>query len=246
MDSGADISSTSTGGPDGTGATSNESAQPGWYAAQGDPPGTLRYWDGSQWLGGPVPGTEVDAQADKPVVNWAAGSALQTAARSGPTGSDPLATATFSTWGRRAAAWLIDVSIAVPFLIGAVVAFAAADAADGNSVNPESSLWIVGALLMLSILGVAFVNSVIVQGLTGRSLGKRVVGTKLIRGDTGEAAGIVRVLVRGFLAALLGNLTAGIYYLIDVTFPLWDDKRQRVSDKLVGTYVIDVRRTESL
>ena len=29
--------------------------QPGWYYAQGDPPGTQRYWDGSAWQGGPQP-----------------------------------------------------------------------------------------------------------------------------------------------------------------------------------------------
>ena len=26
---------------------------PGWYNAQGDPPNTQRYWDGTQWVGGP-------------------------------------------------------------------------------------------------------------------------------------------------------------------------------------------------
>jgi len=26
---------------------------PGWYPAQGDPPGTVRWWDGSKWVGGP-------------------------------------------------------------------------------------------------------------------------------------------------------------------------------------------------
>lgn len=28
---------------------------PGWYYAQGDPPGTQRYWDGASWQGGPQP-----------------------------------------------------------------------------------------------------------------------------------------------------------------------------------------------
>ncbi len=28
--------------------------QPGWYYAQGDPPGTQRYWDGELWQGEPV------------------------------------------------------------------------------------------------------------------------------------------------------------------------------------------------
>jgi uncharacterized protein YbjQ (UPF0145 family) len=27
---------------------------PGWYPAAGDPPGTVRYWDGSQWTGEPI------------------------------------------------------------------------------------------------------------------------------------------------------------------------------------------------
>lgn len=28
---------------------------PGWYHAQGDPPGTQRWWDGELWQGEPVP-----------------------------------------------------------------------------------------------------------------------------------------------------------------------------------------------
>lgn len=38
---------------------SQEQMPPGWYYAQGDPPGTTRYWDGGQWTGEPqasVPG----------------------------------------------------------------------------------------------------------------------------------------------------------------------------------------------
>jgi len=27
----------------------------GHYSAQGDPPGTIRYWDGHQWIGEPIP-----------------------------------------------------------------------------------------------------------------------------------------------------------------------------------------------
>jgi len=34
---------------------SNAQTPPGWYYAAGDPPGTQRYWDGSQWQGGPQP-----------------------------------------------------------------------------------------------------------------------------------------------------------------------------------------------
>ncbi len=34
---------------------STQSVPAGWYRAQGDPEGTVRYWDGSLWHGGPVP-----------------------------------------------------------------------------------------------------------------------------------------------------------------------------------------------
>ena len=35
--------------------TSSFTAAPGWYSAQGDPPGTHRYWDGVTWVTGPRP-----------------------------------------------------------------------------------------------------------------------------------------------------------------------------------------------
>lgn len=33
----------------------SDAATPGWYHAEGDPPGTERYWDGSMWTDGPRP-----------------------------------------------------------------------------------------------------------------------------------------------------------------------------------------------
>jgi len=32
-----------------------DSAGPGWYHAEGDPPNTERYWDGNAWTDGPRP-----------------------------------------------------------------------------------------------------------------------------------------------------------------------------------------------
>ncbi len=39
---------------------------PGWYHAEGDPPGTQRYWDGMQWQGGPQPVATAAAAATRP------------------------------------------------------------------------------------------------------------------------------------------------------------------------------------
>lgn len=42
---------------------SESNVQPGWYPAQGDPPGTQRYWDGTQWVGEPHPVGAAQPQA---------------------------------------------------------------------------------------------------------------------------------------------------------------------------------------
>ena len=36
------------------GVSSSGAAAPGWYYADGDPAGTVRQWDGAQWVGGPT------------------------------------------------------------------------------------------------------------------------------------------------------------------------------------------------
>ncbi len=44
----------------------------GWYYAQGDPPGTQRYWDGAAWQGDPQP---VNPTADHPAPSTGSGAA---------------------------------------------------------------------------------------------------------------------------------------------------------------------------
>ena len=45
----------------------SDSAGPGWYHAEGDQPGTERYWDGSAWTEGPRPiGGAPEVVADLP------------------------------------------------------------------------------------------------------------------------------------------------------------------------------------
>lgn len=63
------------------------SAAPGWYHAQGDPPGTERYWDGTAWTEGPRP---VAASVDAEPVQ-------EQAAPSTPFGNPPAAADTTSS-----------------------------------------------------------------------------------------------------------------------------------------------------
>lgn len=61
---------------------SSSEVPPGWRHAQGDPPGTERYWDGSRWQGEPRP---AGGSQEPP--------GAQPAAASAPRASDPFAAA---------------------------------------------------------------------------------------------------------------------------------------------------------
>ncbi len=218
---------------------SAQAAQPGWYPAQGDPPGTLRYWNGSQWVGSPVQGTAIlqsepgksaTAALESPAVEWSTTGLTQ------PNTS-------YASWGRRVAAALIDAALLVPLTVGAGALFAAAIQADSGSGEVESPLWMVGALVFLSIFVVAFVNSIVMHGVTGQTVGKRVMKTMLIEQSSGKPAGIGRVFGRGLLAVIAGNLTVGIFTIVDLLWPLWDNKNQRIADKATSTVVVNKSTT---
>lgn len=48
----------------------SSTAAPGWYSAQGDPPGTHRYWDGVTWATGPQPIQPIPAATAAPTTGF--------------------------------------------------------------------------------------------------------------------------------------------------------------------------------
>ena len=76
------------------------------------------------------------------------------------------------------------------------------------------------------------------QGKTGLTPGKRVAGIKLINIETGTPPGGAKGLGRSIIPSVLGSFTSGIYQLIDYLWPLWDDKNQRITDKMFSTQVV--------
>jgi uncharacterized RDD family membrane protein YckC len=110
-------------------------------------------------------------------------------------------------------------------------------------------LLVLGVLLLLGLVADSFVltmvlaaagsfglllfflwNSCYQQGLTGRSLGRRVTKTRLVKIGTGAPL--------GFGAALLRQLCHGLEFGIGYLWPLWDSRRQTFADKIVGSLVI--------
>jgi uncharacterized RDD family membrane protein YckC len=77
-------------------------------------------------------------------------------------------------------------------------------------------------------------NYCIKQGRTGYTVGKGVLGIKLIKQDTGQPMGAGLSFVRQ-IAHVVDAIPCYLGYL----WPLWDAKRQTFADKIMNTVVIE-------
>ncbi|GAB3787490.1 RDD family protein [Nocardioides ungokensis] len=146
---------------------------------------------------------------------------------SDPYGLPPREPNPYASWFKRVVAFLIDgllVTVAYfPAFIGAIVS------ASGGSNAASTTLVVIGALLALAV----FVwNTCLRAGRTGYSIGKGVLGIKLVGDDSGTTIGPGRAFVR-YLLHIVDVLPLYLGYL----WPLWDPKRQTFSDKLMHTVV---------
>jgi uncharacterized RDD family membrane protein YckC len=87
---------------------------------------------------------------------------------------------------------------------------------------------------LVSLLALAFgIYNAYLNGATGQSVGKRVMGTKVVSESTGQVIGGGMGIVR-WLAHILDSLACFIGWFL----PLFDAKRQTIADKVVKTVVI--------
>ena len=189
---------------------SESQMQPGWYYAQGDAPGTQRYWDGTQWVGGPQP----VGQAQDNVITAAGGG-------------------TPAEWSQRFVAWLIDTGIQLGIYIAILILTAIAGAASDSLAS------VLSLLGSLGLLGFQIWNHVIRQGQMGQTLGKTQQNLKLVRDDTGQPVGPGMAFARWLVAGLIALFTCGIGGLLDYLWPLWDDQNKRLTDKILKFSVIN-------
>jgi uncharacterized RDD family membrane protein YckC len=116
----------------------------------------------------------------------------------------------FASWGARAGAWILDALI---ILIGVLILG-----------------WILQSFMMAR------------KGeKNGMTLGKQAVGIAAIRED-GQPWNFGTALLREFvIKGLLFWLIGGNLFfpwLLDYLWPLWDERKQSLHDKLVSSYVV--------
>ena len=144
------------------------------------------------------------------------------------------APAPYAEWIKRVGGYLVDVAVLVPaYLVGFLGAAIAS--ADNDAMS------ILGALIAiagyLAAIGVAIWNMIFRQGRTGWSIGKQVIGIRLIGERTGQPIGPALTFVRA-LCHVLDSLPCYLGYL----WPLWDAKRQTFADKIMSTVVIEQKK----
>lgn len=193
---------------------------PGWYYAQGDPPGTQRYWDGTQWQGAPqaVPGAGGAAAVD-----------------SGPA---------VASAGLRIVARVVDIII-----YAVVSSIIVAVAGGGTSVGLGQDLsggFVVGTLIATAVV-CGLEIYLVANG--GQSLGKKLFGIKVVKVDGSDVdmETSVKRFALYILSSLanvvpvLGAIISLVVLLVGIVsfvFLFTDDMRQTVWDKFAETKVV--------
>lgn len=142
-------------------------------------------------------------------------------ANAAPAGGAPLA-----EWIQRVVAFLIDWVIVVAFYI---VVFILAAILGAVSDALGALVFFVG---YVAAIGYSFWIYYL-NGATGQSPGKALTGLKVVSETDGSLIGGGMGIVRG-LAHFLDGLVCGLGYLL----PLFDAKKQTISDKVIKTVVL--------
>lgn len=160
--------------------------------------------------------------------------------------------------GRRTLAFVIDALIGTAIFIGVVAAtfttseFASTIAAedlctqmefftDNACVNFGATVWVgePGDVAMVFLLWGAFVllNTLLIPGFTGWSVGKLVMGLRVVKQDTFELAGMGPNLGRGFL--WIADSFPFFVPLAGFVLGLATPGHRRIGDMVAKTYVVD-------
>lgn len=106
-------------------------------------------------------------------------------------------------------------------------------------MSPSDHRWAYGLLvtdpLCLAFLIVMFLYFVALEGLAGATLGKWLVGLRVIRADEGGQPGLARSALRNILR-LVNGLPA--FNIVGIVLILRSPQRARFGDRIAGTRVI--------
>ena len=146
----------------------------------------------------------------------------------GPSGPPP--GVLLAHWGLRAVAWLID---SFPAWLVVVIGLAL----DGPRTEADGTTTGMGGVYFFCLL-LATAWGLYMSYLTGsqgQSIGKKVMNIKVVREIDGQIIGGGLGIARYFI-----HIVDALPCLLGYLWPLWDQKRQTFTDKIMGTLAIKV------
>jgi len=145
----------------------------------------------------------------------------------------------YASWGTRVLGYLIDnflvgaVMLVLYLVLGSLLA-GMAHLGSENAASGICCLWLV--LFVPAMLLVGLFNRVYLVSSRGCSIGQGVVKVRVVDG-LGNFLTLGTAFIR--LLAQMGLSLVPFGGLIDLLWPLWDERRQTLHDKAVGSYVIN-------
>ncbi|MBV8896850.1 MAG: RDD family protein [Acidobacteriaceae bacterium] len=150
--------------------------------------------------------------------------------------------ANYATWANRVIAYLIDfIFVAGGMLVLYLVAggFLGALGSLGRSGQNAAGAGCCMILMLFPVttLLVGLYNRVYLIAKRGYSIGQGVVKIKVVDVN-GSLLSAGTLFIRLLAQAIIGGIP--IVGLLDLLWPLWDDCRQTLHDKAVGSYVVNM------
>lgn len=152
-----------------------------------------------------------------------------------------------ATWGARLLAIFVDGLIMAALLV--VVAVPLVLAVLGLSIDLDDETAATGAMITLLLVG--FLAYLLIALLyapmfmarwRGATPGKRMAGIRVVRADGGDLsfgdAVLREVVFKGIVVGAVGQVTAGIGFLANYLWPLWDDENRAGHDFMAKTRVV--------
>ena len=157
-----------------------------------------------------------------------------------PAGSYPAVFAAgYASWGNRVVGFLIDsllvgVGMAVLYFLAATVLAGIAGLAGRSAFRGMCCMFFF--LFPVATLVVGLFNGVYLIALRGYSIGQGVVHIKVV-----DASGNLLTQTTAFLRLVVRTGLSIVAFLpvIDLLWPLWDERGQTLHDKAVNCYVVN-------
>ncbi len=147
---------------------------------------------------------------------------------------------TYATFLQRFGATLIDLVLlgVFVFLMTVIpsIIFVLLSALVFKSDQASSIFGLVQIALQLLTYILCIIYPIYFTGKTGQTLGKKALHIKVVQLSTGEHPSFVQAFVREIIGKIISQLIFGLGYL----WPLWDEKKQAIHDKIAGTIVVQV------